>query len=901
MGTAVGTFSARANHRIRLETQLAAQSISGNYSVVNWQLYAERTSSSSSYYLTAGGGGSVNIGGNVIGIGAWKYDFRSTAVYALGSGQVVIYHNADGTQAYGFSASISAPGSLGSASCSGSEGLPTIPRASVPTFSPNPVDAGTTVTINTNRASSGFTHTISYALGSASGTIGTGIGDSTTWTPPLSLLSQIPNSTTGLVSITTTTYSGATLIGTSTASLTLSAPASVVPDFTTITNSETITLVSTTVGAYVQSLSQLALAITGAVGAYGSTITSYKIEVAGQTINAVSGTTTPINASGTVPIVGTVTDSRNRTVTKTVNVTVLPYVPPAIDSSAFLVRRSDFAGTLQEEGTYIRADIKAAVQSLIVGGTQKNSLTYKIYTRQRGTEPWTLKKTVTPLAVTFNNFDTVGTYAVENAWDVQVTVSDKFGTAVIQSTVATATIFMHWGPGLGLGKFWEQGGLDVGGQIYQNSGKLVLDTGSSATSAQLNAGTSQATYVSPLGLAERMIIGTVDPNWRTGLPSVTLSTGAVVTAHISVDVSPGDSVVLNKIGSLYYIVAVDLASTSAVKRMILTPLNGWVWYNKYIQTAGPSFAPPMVARTGAGHVFVDGLLMAGISGFITSVVAAGTVLVTLPAWARPLADIPVTSWSGSGNIHIGLIVKTTGDIVLEYAVAANSLVSLSNIRYNNDSALVRNALTLTSPWLAYGSGSIGTTAAPTWAVDSAGRAVIEGVVKTATSASAITTVPAGGRWSGATSLRSIYSQVVASRFGRVNTTVPGVIETGAAGIQTAQSIYMNHLPDSSASQWQTLIYSQGSNYGGWDTLALTQLNDGTAMLKGLTTGMGLAAIQVPQAAAPKYALIFAVDATDQPGRLDVYPSGIVAANGGTNSFISLAGIEWLPNPAGSSV
>jgi hypothetical protein len=55
---------------------------------------------------------------------------------------------------------------------------------------------GNSVTVSTNRASSSFTHSLYYQIGSGGwNTIGTGIGTSKSWTVPLSLANSTPNST----------------------------------------------------------------------------------------------------------------------------------------------------------------------------------------------------------------------------------------------------------------------------------------------------------------------------------------------------------------------------------------------------------------------------------------------------------------------------------------------------------------------------------------------------------------------------------------------------------------------------------------------------------------------------------------------------------------------------------
>lgn len=89
---------------------------------------------------------------------------------------------------------------------------------------------GSAGTITISRASSSFTHTLTYSFGNTSGTIITKTtATSVKWTPPLSLASQIPNATSGTCTITCTTYNGNTNIGSKTCTLTVSVPASVKP------------------------------------------------------------------------------------------------------------------------------------------------------------------------------------------------------------------------------------------------------------------------------------------------------------------------------------------------------------------------------------------------------------------------------------------------------------------------------------------------------------------------------------------------------------------------------------------------------------------------------------------------------------------------------------------------
>ena len=108
--------------------------------------------------------------------------------------------------------------------------LPTIARASVPTLSASTVRMNDVLTITTNRKSSSFTHTLSYAFAGTTATIATGVGESHPWRVP-DLADKINNATSGPMTITCVTYNGSTAVGTKTVSLTVQVPKAVMPDF----------------------------------------------------------------------------------------------------------------------------------------------------------------------------------------------------------------------------------------------------------------------------------------------------------------------------------------------------------------------------------------------------------------------------------------------------------------------------------------------------------------------------------------------------------------------------------------------------------------------------------------------------------------------------------------------
>lgn len=100
--------------------------------------------------------------------------------------------------------------------------LPIDPAES--TVSATNANIGSKTTIAISRANSSFTHTLTYAFGSLTGTIATKTtGTSIQWTVPTSFYKEIPDDPSGVCTITCDTYSGSTKIGTSTARFTATA------------------------------------------------------------------------------------------------------------------------------------------------------------------------------------------------------------------------------------------------------------------------------------------------------------------------------------------------------------------------------------------------------------------------------------------------------------------------------------------------------------------------------------------------------------------------------------------------------------------------------------------------------------------------------------------------------
>ena len=150
------------------------------------------------------------------------------------------------------------------------------------------------------------------------------------------------------------------------------------------------------------------------------------------------------------------------------------YKPPAI--TALKAVRANSSGTPTQMGTYLRVTWSGKVESVKDGTTELNKMTRTIRWRKTGTSTWSqsvISDGVAPAAWT-NAGVTVGAgaIAVTDTFEVEAVVTDAWQTTVQAATVSTATVAMSLSKtGVGVGKVWQQGALDVGGDAYI-SGRL---------------------------------------------------------------------------------------------------------------------------------------------------------------------------------------------------------------------------------------------------------------------------------------------------------------------------------------------------------------------------------------------------------------------------------------------
>lgn len=448
--------------------------ISANTSTINWQLTVSRYT----YYHTFNKQGDSTLsltldGQNVHSSNpVWEvWDGEVT----LASGSSTISHNSDGRKTLPFSCTFNPNNGLhGAITVSGNLGLTAIPRSSSVSVSAGVI--GSAVTININRQSSSFKHTVRYSWAGKSGTIATNVDTSTSWTIPLDFANDIPNSASGTGTIFVDTYSGSTKTGTQSTTLTASVPANVKPTFTGISLSDLNGAAQNLIpsgNTFIQVISNIKVAFNGAVGSYGSSITGYYAEIVGknQSTSSNGGSLGIMNYHGTIKIRASVSDSRGRwSDTREVSVTVLEYFAPALSFS--IARTGSTSSTLT-------ATRNAKIAPLTVAGRQRNTMTLTFKVARLGTTSF--QADTGPATGAWSSISSLvnsranlsGNYLANQSWVVIGILEDKFTRTEFMVNVATeSVVFSYDRSGVGVNKIREQGALDVKGNIYANDNPI---------------------------------------------------------------------------------------------------------------------------------------------------------------------------------------------------------------------------------------------------------------------------------------------------------------------------------------------------------------------------------------------------------------------------------------------
>lgn len=329
------------------------------------------------------------------------------------------------------------------------------------------------VTINITKREAWMRHSIWVRVGDWDQKIaGDNIDTSYTWTPPIDIANQFPNSTSGTGMITYISYADGIERGRDIRKITVNVPTNLFkPGFTGFNLSDTNPVTQNLIPSpthFVSTLSRIKVGFDGARGAAGASITEYYAEI-------VSGNTSAQTNGGVLTAPTTMTDKQMTVRAKVQDsrgvwsdwaektITVLAYFNPTLRFEA--KRTGEKLDTIT-----LKRFLKVA--ALSVNGTQKNTTKLTFKTRKVGADTYTTDSTnewqnISELNGSDANLN--GKYPADTSWEVLGRVEDKFSYTEFVITVSTDKVVMSYErDGVGIGKYREMGTLDVNGLIYSD-------------------------------------------------------------------------------------------------------------------------------------------------------------------------------------------------------------------------------------------------------------------------------------------------------------------------------------------------------------------------------------------------------------------------------------------------
>lgn len=301
--------------------------------------------------------------------------------------------------------------------CSNTWTLPTINRTSSVsnnTSSSSKIDFGSPVTFTISRPNSSITHTLTYVENGTTYTIGTGLGESATYTFPTSYINNYKNTAEVSYVVTCTSSNGLT----STTTVYLKVPDSYKPSVAlAVSDGNSITKGW---GIWVQNKSILNYSLTPTLSA-SSPIKTYYTSINNTVYYDQSKTISPLTLSGTVTIKSYVTDNRNRTSdTQTKTLTVYAYSNPTFIKCEVI--RCNANGVEDNDGTYGKIKCSYSISPCNNKNAKSLKVTYGSTTKNVTLSAYSAENLTTGDTYDFNGLTTTANHTFT------FTLTDSFGS-----------------------------------------------------------------------------------------------------------------------------------------------------------------------------------------------------------------------------------------------------------------------------------------------------------------------------------------------------------------------------------------------------------------------------------------------------------------------------------------
>nr|UVY31570.1 MAG: protein of unknown function (DUF859) [Bacteriophage sp.] len=499
------------------------------------------------------------------------------------------------------------------------------------------------VTINITKREAWMRHSIWVRVGDWEQKIaGDNIDTSYTWTPPIDIANQFPNSTSGTGTITYISYADGIERGRDIRKITVNVPTNLFkPGFTGFNLSDTNPVTQNLIPSpthFVSTLSRIKVGFDGARGAAGASITGYYAEI-------VSGNTSAQTNGGILTVPTTMTNKQMTVRAKVQDsrgvwsdwreqsITVLAYFNPTLRFEA--KRTGEKLDTIT-----LKRFLKIA--ALSVNGTQKNTTKLTFKTRKVGTDTYTTDSTNEWQNISELNGSDVnlnGKYPADTSWEVLGRVEDKFSYTEFVITVSTDKVVMSYErDGVGIGKYREMGALDVNGLIYSDRKQIQHHKLTEANGAAIDTKVANLNDYRTTGFYS--ILG----NYKNHPAS-------------------GESAYLEVVESLSgYHQTLTTVSGRMFKRTVTNNSNGsWIEYTPKPEKQEPAMVKQEVdigwgvkmSLARKGSVVTASLIR---SDYAVGVYENGAMTNTIPSGFRPAIPVHLVANKNVGTNHTGVAV-----------------------------------------------------------------------------------------------------------------------------------------------------------------------------------------------------------------------------------------------------
>lgn len=499
------------------------------------------------------------------------------------------------------------------------------------------------VTINITKREAWMRHSIWVTIGSYDQKIaGDNIDTSYTWTPPIEIANQFPNSASGTGTITYVTYNNGVEVGKDIRRITVNIPTNLFkPGFTGFNLSDTNPVTQNLIPNpthFVSTLSRIKVGFDGARGTAGASITGYYAEI-------VSGNTSAQTNGGILTVPTTMTDKQMTVRAKVQDsrgvwsdwreqsITVLAYFNPTLRFEA--KRTGEKLDTIT-----LKRFLKVA--ALSVNGTQKNTTKLTFKTRKVGTDTYTTDSTNEWQNISELNGSDVnlnGKYPADTSWEVLGRVEDKFSYTEFVITVSTDKVVMSYErDGVGIGKYREMGALDVNGLIYSDRKQI-----------------QHHKLTEPNGAAIDNKIANLNDYRTTGFYSI--------LGNYKNHPAQGEGGFLEVVESISgYHQTLTTVSGRMFKRTVTSNSNGsWIEYTPKPEKQEPALVKQEVdigwgvkmSLTRKGSVVTASLIR---SDYTVGVYENGVMTNTIPSGFRPAIPVHLVANKNVGTNHAGVAV-----------------------------------------------------------------------------------------------------------------------------------------------------------------------------------------------------------------------------------------------------